>query len=144
MSFQFRLLRFSLGAALVISVSTIAHAAAPSQETETAGPGQTAVASKPKQAKARTGGASEASKSTTAVMVDSFSRKAIETIPGGDKAPLNGVLLQASGMAQHSYRSKANETFMEKPDFSFKGLQEKATYQTHAPAYPVLQTPESQ
>ncbi|WP_342627717.1 TonB-dependent receptor [Nguyenibacter vanlangensis] len=32
-----------------------------------------------------------------------FDRHAIETVPGGDNAPLNGVLLQAPGVAQDSY-----------------------------------------
>lgn len=32
-----------------------------------------------------------------------FSRRDIETIPGGDNAPLNSVLLQAPGVAQDSY-----------------------------------------
>ncbi|MBS4074474.1 TonB-dependent receptor [Ameyamaea chiangmaiensis] len=32
-----------------------------------------------------------------------FSRQDLETIPGGDNAPLNGVLLQAPGVAQDSY-----------------------------------------
>ncbi|MFT8675522.1 MAG: TonB-dependent receptor [Acetobacter sp.] len=40
---------------------------------------------------------------TTGATVYTFSRKALETIPGGDNAPLNQVLLQAPGVAQDSY-----------------------------------------
>ncbi|MBB2201489.1 TonB-dependent receptor [Gluconacetobacter tumulisoli] len=40
---------------------------------------------------------------STGATVYSFSRTAIETVPGGDNAPLNGVLLQAPGVAQDSY-----------------------------------------
>lgn len=39
----------------------------------------------------------------TGATVYRFSRKTIETIPGGDNAPLNQVLLQAPGVAQDSY-----------------------------------------
>ena len=39
----------------------------------------------------------------TGATVYKFSRKALETIPGGDNAPLNQVLLQAPGVAQDSY-----------------------------------------
>ncbi|MGF1275655.1 TonB-dependent receptor [Acetobacter pasteurianus] len=45
---------------------------------------------------------SELSPSTGAT-VHKFSRQALETIPGGDNAPLNQVLLQAPGVAQDSY-----------------------------------------
>ncbi|ACI51235.1 TonB-dependent receptor [Gluconacetobacter diazotrophicus PA1 5] len=40
---------------------------------------------------------------STGATVYSFSRNAIETVPGGDNAPLNSVLLQAPGVAQDSY-----------------------------------------
>jgi hypothetical protein len=40
---------------------------------------------------------------STGATVHTFSRKALETIPGGDNAPLNQVLLQAPGVAQDSY-----------------------------------------
>ncbi|RFD20116.1 TonB-dependent receptor [Komagataeibacter melaceti] len=40
---------------------------------------------------------------STGATVHAFSRKAIETIPGGDNAGLNSVLLQAPGVAQDSY-----------------------------------------
>ncbi|OUJ16283.1 TonB-dependent receptor [Acetobacter sp. DsW_063] len=40
---------------------------------------------------------------STGATVYRFSRKDIETIPGGDNAPLNTVLLQAPGVAQDSY-----------------------------------------
>ncbi|AQU87371.1 TonB-dependent receptor [Komagataeibacter nataicola] len=40
---------------------------------------------------------------STGATVHAFSRKAIETIPGGDNAALNSVLLQAPGVAQDSY-----------------------------------------
>lgn len=39
----------------------------------------------------------------TGATVYKFSRKTLETIPGGDNAPLNQVLLQAPGVAQDSY-----------------------------------------
>lgn len=39
----------------------------------------------------------------TGATVYKFSRKSIETIPGGDNVPLNQVLLQAPGVAQDSY-----------------------------------------
>lgn len=39
----------------------------------------------------------------TGATVYRFSRKSLETIPGGDNAPLNQVLLQAPGVAQDSY-----------------------------------------
>lgn len=39
----------------------------------------------------------------TGATVYRFSRKALETIPGGDNVPLNQVLLQAPGVAQDSY-----------------------------------------
>ena len=40
---------------------------------------------------------------STGATVHAFSRKALETIPGGDNAGLNSVLLQAPGVAQDSY-----------------------------------------
>ncbi|MFT8656326.1 MAG: TonB-dependent receptor [Acetobacter papayae] len=40
---------------------------------------------------------------STGATVRTFSRKDLETIPGGDNAPLNQVLLQAPGVAQDSY-----------------------------------------
>ncbi|GBQ48109.1 TonB-dependent outer membrane receptor [Komagataeibacter sucrofermentans DSM 15973] len=40
---------------------------------------------------------------STGATVHAFSRKAIETIPGGDNTGLNSVLLQAPGVAQDSY-----------------------------------------
>lgn len=40
---------------------------------------------------------------STGATVYTFSRKAIEAIPGGDNTPLNQVLLQAPGVAQDSY-----------------------------------------
>ncbi|GBQ87968.1 TonB-dependent outer membrane receptor [Gluconacetobacter johannae DSM 13595] len=40
---------------------------------------------------------------STGATVYRFSRTAIETVPGGDNAPLNGVLLQAPGVTQDSY-----------------------------------------
>lgn len=39
----------------------------------------------------------------TGATVYRFSRKSLETIPGGDNVPLNQVLLQAPGVAQDSY-----------------------------------------
>ncbi len=40
---------------------------------------------------------------STGATVHAFSRKALETIPGGDNAGMNSVLLQAPGVAQDSY-----------------------------------------
>ena len=40
---------------------------------------------------------------STGATVRTFSRKDLETIPGGDNAPINQVLLQAPGVAQDSY-----------------------------------------
>ena len=40
---------------------------------------------------------------STGATVHAFSRNALETIPGGDNAGLNSVLLQAPGVAQDSY-----------------------------------------
>ncbi|MBM9403707.1 TonB-dependent receptor [Gluconacetobacter azotocaptans] len=70
-----------------------------------AAPDATAPSSAPERitVTARLDRARSALQPSTGATVYNFSRTAIETVPGGDNAPLNGVLLQAPGVTQDSY-----------------------------------------